>query len=180
MFELLSHITKTIIARPRMSFVNEDQKKMFFRLLNSLSGANTSSLYGMMIFRIQFLSILNRKRHPCPKQSLLRNSKKWRASMWLSLIWHEPMQWLPLKINFKISISCLSIKFDLCSHDISSIYWLKIFTFALWDRAFNAQIFYASLNILMLHQKNNRNQCRRSKQKRINCCHYSCSCFILT
>ena len=163
-----------------MSFVNEDQKKNVFQVNKQLERRQHQFVLWHDIFRIQFLSILNRKRHYCPKQSLLRNSK-WRASMWLSLICHEPMQWLSLKIIFKTSISCLSLKFDLCSHDISSIYWLKIFTFALWDRgAFNAQIFNAScLNILMLYQKN-RNQCRRSKQKRINCCHYSCSGFNLT
>ena len=36
MFELLSHITKTIIARPGMSFVNEDQKKNVFQVIKQL------------------------------------------------------------------------------------------------------------------------------------------------
>ena len=36
MFELLSHITKTIIARPGMSSVNEDQKKNVFQVIKQL------------------------------------------------------------------------------------------------------------------------------------------------
>ena len=86
MFELLSHITKTIIARPGMSFVNEDQKKNVFQVNKQLERRQHQFVIWHDDISNSIFQHPQQETAAFPEAEFVAELKKWRASMWLSLI----------------------------------------------------------------------------------------------